>query len=137
MLNIDNSKINLENQNLNNFFINELEEDLLLIDDNITNINNIDYNSGTLIINKKKLYNKSDLPNSNNNIKILNKSKNNIFLQCNTNIIIYIIIFWILNNNKIINMINFKYSNNINLLIRTSIFAIIIYFIKFFSHYII
>ena len=132
--------INLENQNLNNFFINQLEEELLLIDDNINNINNInniDYNSGILILNKKNLYNKSDISNSNNNIKILTKSKNHHFLQCNNNIIIYIIIFWILNNNKIINMINFKYSNNINLLIRTSIFAIIIYFIKFFSHYII
>ena len=126
--------INLENQNLNNIFVNELEKELLLIDDNI---NNNDYDSGTLILNKKNLYNKSDISDSNNNnIKILTKSKNHHFLQCN-NIIIYIIIFWILNNNKIINMINFKYSNNINLLIRTSIFAIIIYFIKFFSHYII
>ena len=129
--------INLENQNLNNMFITKLEEDLLLIDNNINTTNNIDYNSGILILNKKNLNNKSDISNPNNNIKILTKSKSYPFLQCNNNIIIYIIIFWILNNNKIINMINFKYSNNINLLIRTSIFAIIIYFIKFFSHYII
>jgi hypothetical protein len=119
-----------DKKNLNNIFINKLEQELLLIDDTMNNDN-----TGILIINKLNLYNKTK-SSSDNNITPSIPSKYYSDLTYNK-IIIYIIIFWILNHNKIINMINIKYSTSINLLIRTSIFGIIIYFIKFFSHYII